>query len=71
MVRVIRIYTIIQVALIFIKTKKEANCLWALTLLRKSLEEDSPSEVILIHCELALMNVIHEHFSIINFFLFR
>ncbi len=63
--------TIIRVALVSIKTKKEFHYIWALITLQETLREDTLAEVILTNRELVMINAIHELFLTISLFFFR
>lgn len=53
------------------KAEKEADYVWALTILREAFEADSLPEVMLTDRELALINVIYELFPTTSLFLCR
>lgn len=71
MVGVTGISMTIQVAFVFMKAEKEADYVWALTILQEALGEDSLSKVILTDCELALINAIYELVPTTSFFFYR
>ena len=71
MVGVTGMSTTIQVALVFMKAEREADYVWALTILREVLGEDSLPEVMLTDRELALIKAIHQLFPTTSLFLCR
>lgn len=62
------ISTIIQVALIFIKIKKETDYLWALIILHKAIRENSILKIVLTNHKLVFINTIDIIFLITSFF---
>lgn len=70
-VEVSEMSTTIQVALVFMKSEKETDYLWALTTLCEGLGEDSLSEVMLTDRQLAIINAKDKLFPTTSLFPFR